>query len=198
MQTKKTKIVQYPWLSTLALLTAPLFGIVNSVDIFYGGLPLELALAFITSLVSSFILFHVFNNLLRGHGFLRGLQVIFLVLLFAVSLSVLLVSVAPSSRFLIPPYRASAYEGTSTYQGSVIVFALIGSFIGLLTALGFRQWLRILVGRNINHWFRRMISLIASFLILGSSISSLLQFFDLTLILVIVGLILLLLSMVKR
>jgi len=135
----------------------------------------------------------------RRCGFLRQLKIIFLVFLFSTSFSVLLVSVAPSSsRFLIPPYRSSAYEGISTYQGSVISFAFIGCFIGLLVAFGLKQWLKVLVDKNINHWFRRMIAVMSTLFILGASSSSLLQFFDITFFLVIISVTLPLLSMVKR
>jgi ABC-type multidrug transport system permease subunit len=197
MQTKKTKVIRYPWLSTLASLTAPLFGIMNSVDIFYGGLPLELALAFIVSLISGFIFFFFFDRMLRGNGLPRRILVAFLVLLFAVSFSVVIVPFFPTSRILIPPYRSRSYEGPSTYEGSIIFFALIGCLISLLTALGLKQWLRVLVVRNINHWFRCTISLVSSLLVLGASISSLLQLVDITLILVIVSLALPLLSIIN-
>ncbi|HIK14435.1 MAG TPA: hypothetical protein IGS53_03950 [Leptolyngbyaceae cyanobacterium M33_DOE_097] len=190
--------IQYPWLSTLASITAPLFGVMNAVDIFYGGLPLELALAFVTSLVTSFFFFFFFDRILSGNGFLRGIAIVLLVLLVATSSSFLLDSVPSSSQVLLPPFRSSAYEGTSTYEGSVIYFALIGYSIGLLTAFGFKQWLRVLIGKNINHWLRRTISLMSNLFILCASITSLLQFFDLTLLLVIVSLILPLLSMLKR
>jgi len=164
MQIKKTRMIQYPWLSSLTSLIAPLFGIMNSVDIFYGGLPLELALAFIVSLFGSLVLIFIFNKMVRRHGFLRQLQIVFLVFLFSTSFSILLVSAAPSdSRFLVPPYRSSAYEGISTYDGSVISFAFIGCFIGLLAAFGLKQWLKVLVDKNINHWFRRMILHIRNF-----------------------------------
>jgi len=195
---RRSTITQYPWLSTLTSLTAPLFGILNSVDIFYGGLPLELVLAFITALVSSFFFFFFFDRILSANGFLRGIVIVLLALLAVFSSSVLLDSVFSSSQVLLPPFRSSAYEGTSTYEGSVIGFAFTGYFIGLLTAFGLKQWLRVLIARNINHWIRRTIALISNLLVLCASITSLLQFFDLTLLLVIVSLILPLLSMRKR
>jgi len=198
MKIKKT-IIQYPWLSSLTSLIAPLFGIVNSVDIFYGGLPLELALAFVASLFSSFILLFVFNKMVRRRDCLRQLQIVFLVFLLSTSFSILLVSVAPSgSRFLVPPYRSSVYEGISTYNSSVISFAFIGYFIGLLAAFGLKQWLKVLVDKNINHWFKRMIAVMSTLFILGASISSLLQFSNLTFFLVIISVTLPLLAMVKR
>ncbi|UBF30170.1 hypothetical protein K9N68_39190 (plasmid) [Kovacikia minuta CCNUW1] len=168
-QPQRPSSIKIPWLIICSSIITPLYGILNGVDVFYGGLSTASTLAFSFALLSSCVLVSIIFSV---RGF-RGVKKIITILL-ASSIAIFFGHVVGTAMldkgFIIQPHGMSANDANS-----ISSYAIAGSLLGMVTGWGTGVWIEILLKYGLQLWAALILPLAAAVLIVSSGINSFLQ-----------------------
>jgi len=181
MPTQKEALssVRTPCLVICSSIIAPLYGLACGVDIFYFGLSLAYFSAFSSALISAFISLLTLSICRLA---ISKRIVFFLAVVLSIGIGKLVGVATYGTGILIKPLM-----GVSSGDGSFF-YALAGTLIGTIAGFGVGNWIKSLVKAGMKGLYL-VLPLVAGALIICSSISSLLQRFDLSFVCAVLGII---------
>lgn len=172
---KRSSPVGIPWLIIFSSIIAPVFGIASGVDVFYFGLPIASVISFSSSTAIAFTLIWVF--LAYKPRFLNKITVAGASMTLAVAISNFLGEMTRNAGVIIKPLMGVVANHEYFF------YALGGAITGVLIGLGCEKWSRNLVEAGFQTWLAFTLPLMTFALVFSSTISGVLQIFDVCLIL---------------
>lgn len=168
-QPQRPYSISLPWLLICSSIITPLYGTLNGVDIFYGGLSTASTLSFSFALSFSCLLVSIIF-LARSFRGIKKTIAIFIVSLTAIFLGHVMGTAMLDKGFVIQPHGIAGNDASL-----ISSYSIAGSFLGTVTGWGTGVWIETLLRYGLQRRVVLIPPLTAAVLVISSGINSFLQ-----------------------